>query len=125
MQHHEFMAHFDRLKENWGKNNFSPEKVAIIWKAVRDLEVEWFSRLVDRMVATVRQAPMPVDFMEAAMREKKVAFDHETQLAAERWDSGNFNGLSKYLDSIGAKDLNHAVAIEKQRIAGEDATLRT
>lgn len=71
----EYNEQVDRLKRTFGEKHFPADRYNLIWVATKEFPVEWFSRLVDQMIAGMRQAPMPADFIEAA-REQKFR-DHE------------------------------------------------
>lgn len=116
MQDVEFFGQLERLEKTFGKNHFSSERADMIYVAVRDMDYEWFKRLCNKMISSLRQAPMPNDFIEAAQRERGRIFDQQTQQAADKWASGEFNGLKKYLESIGAVSLTDAMDMARQNI---------
>lgn len=59
-----------RLKEIYGPNPFAPQRSIQIWKACEDLTDSEFNRIIEHIIASFRQPPLPKDFYEAARAEK-------------------------------------------------------
>lgn len=65
MTKEEFTAQAARLKSTW-PTSFPDEKLKLIWTATYQLEIKWFERLVTDLIANNRQAPLPIEFVNAA-----------------------------------------------------------
>ncbi len=68
----EFNAQMDRMRGCFGQEAYeNVERIAMIWKAVKELNDLSFGCIVDHFVSTARKAPLPVDFMDAVAAESK------------------------------------------------------
>jgi hypothetical protein len=114
MLDHEFAEQFDRLSKTYGTRAFPSERVQLIYNAVIGSDYDWFKQLTSQIIGSMRHAPMLPDFRDAALRERKTRFDQEVSRAADKWQSGEYNGLGKYLASIGCKSLVEAVGQERR-----------
>lgn len=65
-----FQEQMGRLRTEYGAKAFTPGREEIIYKAVRSLEPYQFEKICSHMISTQRIAPLPKDFVEAAMRER-------------------------------------------------------
>lgn len=77
-----------KLTETFGKGAYSPPRVNAIWAAVKNSPEAWFASVVDNMIGSLRQAPLPADFIEACMHQRHKAASEEIQnrdIKAE-WD---------------------------------------
>ena len=117
----EFKTQMQRLDETFGGRAFPKERVELIWKQVSDMDTLWFSKLCDRIIGDMRNPPLASDFREAAYKERQSKFTRETEDASRRWDTGEFEGLPKQLESIGATSLVTAMDQERWKIRkGQD-----
>lgn len=112
----EFQPQMQRLIEVFGKNNFSSERLKIIFKAISEIDLRSFKFLIDDFISKSRQAPLPHEFVEAVWKLKQRNFNQLTQIAASKWETENFCGLKKYLESIGAISLTDAIDMAKINI---------
>jgi hypothetical protein len=115
----EFDVQMNRITATFGEGKvYNRERLALIWKAVNDLTAHSFSRIVDNFIASSRYAPLPKDFQEAAYAERKNSFNREVDGAARALDVPWAGGLKAYLarEYPGAKTLNEAVAIEREKM---------
>lgn len=112
----QFTGQFNRLIETYGKKAFPEERNKLIWKQLADMDADWFTRLVDKMIGDLRHAPMLADFRDAANRERKRLFDQEVNEATREW-TAEHQGLRDVLASYGgAKSLFAAVQFERRVI---------
>lgn len=63
-----FREQIGRLSSEWPKS-FSPEKQKLIAKALKDVPDYAVEKIVTHFLSTFRQAPLPKDFIDAALRE--------------------------------------------------------
>lgn len=72
MTENDFNSQMERLKHTWPHpNNWSSERVKLIWVAVHQRSAYWFEKLITGMIATSRQCPVPQDFIEAERVESR------------------------------------------------------
>lgn len=74
-----FESEMKRMSENFGKAGYSNERVKLIWREVKDLDDNWFSRLVDSFIGDCRQAPLVPEFRNAASEERERAWKREKE----------------------------------------------
>lgn len=61
----EFSTNMDRITKTFGDKYYPPEKMNLIFKAMKDIGVEQFSRIVDDFVADAKGPPNRQAFVEA------------------------------------------------------------
>ena len=87
MTDQEFTSQMNRLAETYSKGAFSNERVKLIWAAVKDLPSAWLAKTVSEMISSLRQAPMPPDFVEAARAERARTWEKQKHSEPGRpWD---------------------------------------
>lgn len=74
----EFQNQMQRLTGTFGKNHFSDERMALIWRTVKELNKRQFENIVDHFLASFRQAPLPADFLKAYYEERRAAMTQQT-----------------------------------------------
>jgi hypothetical protein len=62
----EFTYGIERLKRHYGQDAFAPENEAIIAKAMKDLNANEWSEVIEAIIGDCRQTPMRKDFLKAA-----------------------------------------------------------
>lgn len=117
----EFGQQIERLTRAFGQGFYNKERTDLIWRVVGELEAKWLSKIVDQMIASFRQAPLPNDFREVAQREKSKRLDFEIQSVAS---PAHESGLGDLLKKAGAKDLNEWVRRESSKKNCQIAALR-
>lgn len=65
MTKEEFNSQTERLKSTW-PTSFPDEKIKLIWTAVYQNDVKWFTKVVTDILSNNRQAPLPQEFIHAA-----------------------------------------------------------
>ena len=60
----EFNSQIIRLKEVYGPDRYKQERMAMLWREIQDLPLEYFRVAVDTLIMSKAHAPMPSDFME-------------------------------------------------------------
>lgn len=111
----DFNAEMQRLHSTFGEKAFTSERIKLIWGHWRDLPAQSFSRVVNKLIATSRQVPLPQDFIEAAHQERKRSFDRDVAGAADamfNWQGQK--GLQHFLaeNYPGCKTLWEAVQVQ-------------
>lgn len=71
MTQQEFQTQVMRLIETFGKQAYGTERVALIWREVRDFSGQWWSRAVDQFIGDCRQAPLLKEIRELAAMERE------------------------------------------------------
>lgn len=71
MTESEFLNEVGRLIGAFGEKAFSKDRLELIAGHVRGLPAFNFRRIVNHMVSTHRQAPLPKDFADAARAERQ------------------------------------------------------
>lgn len=116
-------SHFDeqmkRLYSTFGEKSFSNERIRLIWNHVSDLPDNNFTRIVNHLLSTQRYAPLPKEFKEAAVAERKAMEGDKHSVPAIM--TSNFKGdgsLQKVLAGKydGCKNLFEAIELEKFRL---------
>jgi hypothetical protein len=65
-----FRSQLIRVSEQFGAKAITAERSRMIWHVTKDLHEGAFMRIVDHFLASFRYAPLPKDFIEAALRER-------------------------------------------------------
>ena len=120
----EFEAQADRLSNQW-LYSFASERRNLLYELVKDQSREWLKSTVSGFLSDRRVAPTVSDFRDVILRMNKRKLDEDTAGALKTWSSikdGSVTptGLSRYLESVGAKNLVEAVNMERRRIRAED-----
>lgn len=110
-----FNNEMGRLYGLFGEKSFHQERVRFIWSHWKDLPDHGFTKFVNKLIATCRQAPLPQDFIEAAHQERKRSFDRDVAGAADamfNWQGQK--GLQHFLaeNYPGCKTLWEAVQVQ-------------
>lgn len=66
-----FIEQINRLTSVFGQSNFSPERVKIIKNHVEEMPQDEFRKTVNFMIETMKTAPLPSDFRNAAYAWKR------------------------------------------------------
>lgn len=114
----EFSDGINRLISDFGAQSFKKERMLMIWKMVCDLSSQDFNRICSQFLSTMRQAPLPKDFQDAAYGVRKSTFNREVDGAVKTMDREWQGGLKSYLaKAYGSecKTLNGAVQIQIER----------
>lgn len=77
----QFDHQIGRLISAFGKTHFSPERIDLIHRAVRGLTDAEFNSVIEHFLNTARQAPLPRDLAEAAMKERQRRFPGGARIA--------------------------------------------
>lgn len=114
----QFRAEMGRIIGTFGKAAYSEERTDLIHRAIKGLGYGEFSRVVDHMISTFRYPPLPKDFAEAAIAERKKRFDQDVHGAAQAMRRPWQGGLKAYLekDFPGCKTLAEAVEVRRLQI---------
>jgi hypothetical protein len=64
----EFNSQIIRLKEVYGAPKYTGERMALLWRELQELPLEFFKTAVDALIMSKANAPMPSDFMEVLRR---------------------------------------------------------
>jgi hypothetical protein len=88
MTHYEFQSQMVRLVNQW-KHAFSEERTRLIFEAVSDMDLSWFTKLCNHMIGDMRYAPLVKDFREAAYKQRSSLKSQEILDSISTWD--NFN----------------------------------
>ena len=81
MRENEFQSQIERIERQFGK--YGTERCAILWREVKDFSGEWFSRVVDGLIAGSRQIPIPADFYEEIAKERDRRWKAEKEAHAK------------------------------------------
>lgn len=71
MNGQEFGKEIERIKRTFGDKYYPQDRIDLIWLGVKDFSAHWFKYFIDQLISTSRQAPMVVDFIEAAKAERE------------------------------------------------------
>lgn len=109
----EFREQYKRLREVH-PHYFGPqEKMNTTWEYVKNLDVDWFRHLVDRLVMAQDPKRKDLDIGEAAVSErrnrKNLAFAEDVAAAAKSWQGITEKGLEKVLEKYRAGSLFDAI----------------
>lgn len=118
MTQEEFVHQMKRFDSVFGQKSYPWERLELIKRHVIDLPPYNFSRIVDHLLSTMRQAPLPKDFKEAAYAERKQMEDLRSVPDIMKPDYKGDKTLQKVLarDYPGCKTLWEAVEVEKVKI---------
>lgn len=67
----EFNGQMARVISTFDERHYSEDRLDIIWRMVESLEFFEFRKVVDHLINTFRQAPLPKDFFEASAGYRK------------------------------------------------------
>jgi len=86
----EFENEIRRLFSTFGEKAFTPERLQIIWKEVKDFEFTWMQRNITEILAGNERAPLPKDFAVLATKERQRIYEIEkaknTREAEKVWN---------------------------------------
>lgn len=114
MTNDQFQFQMHRLESAFGERHFPLERLELIWGLVAWMGLGQFSCVVDHMLSTMRYAPLPKDFKEASILEKKKAFENDVGGAIKALNTPWSGGLQAFLTKQypGCKTLNEAVQVQ-------------
>ncbi len=80
----EFAKQMQRLQTRFGPKAFDAEFVDLVWREVKDMGEQAFTRFVDVMIGSraPTKPPLLSEFREARLAEHKRSFDNEVRGAA-------------------------------------------
>ena len=106
----EFREQYARLKEVHTLKFESKEKFDTVWRFVKDMDIKWFTSLVDRIVMSSRG---DLDIGEAVASErrnrKSKQFADDVIEATKNWAAITEGGLENVLQKYGSGNLFEAV----------------
>lgn len=121
MTQEEFIFQMKRFDSVFGPKVYPFERLELIKRHVIDLPPYNFSRIVDHLLSTMRQAPLPKDFKEAALNERTHMEDLRSVPEIMKPDFKGDKTLQKVLarDYPGCSTLKEAVEVQvlKNKIA--------
>jgi hypothetical protein len=65
-----YNAQMGRIYSLFGDKAFPAERLKIVWQTCKDLPDRSFTKIIDHFASSFRHAPLPKDFIEAAIRER-------------------------------------------------------
>lgn len=114
----EFREQYKRLKEVHPHYFGSAEKMNTTWEYVKDLDLKWFTHLVDRIVMGGDPRQQKFDIGEAAIAErrarKSAQFAEDVSKATSNWKQITERGLENVLEKYGGGNLFEAVLKSKK-----------
>lgn len=121
----EFTSQMKRLENTFGEKHFDIERLTLIRRHVFDLPIFNFARIVDHLISTMRLAPLPKDFKEAARAEKNHFQDLRAVPEIMKPDFKGDGAFQRVLerDYTGCKTLWEAVELQKFRNRVKDGRL--
>ena len=108
------------LQISFRRKKYSDEQHKIIWANVKDLTEPEFTKIVTSVISSFRNAPLPIDYIEMAKKERRERFN--AQLMSELGETtknasqGDLEALRAYCESIGAANLQDAVNMHRVAI---------
>lgn len=115
MNTEQFAKQMDRIVDSFEDRTYNKERVSLIWKEVKDLNLDEFTKICDDFIGrnSFRYPPLVPAFREAALIAKKNRLNFETNAASKSIKNKTQQGLSKYLESIGANSIMDAIFKQK------------
>lgn len=114
----QFQKHMSRLVEQFGKSVYSPSRVQLIWKSVKDFSDEWWETTVDQFIGYSRQPPLMAEIAEFTSRERERLWKAEKEEHSQ--------DAKKFIESFGLEDIGSIcqaiVAKVKNEISEESFT---
>lgn len=71
MNQSNFTRQMDRLCETFGATKYKSERIALIWKEIKDLSDEWFRGVIDKFIGECSQPPLLPEFREEIAKERE------------------------------------------------------
>ena len=106
----EFREQYKRLKDVHPFKFESPEKMKTVWQFVNDFDLDWFTKIVDRIVMSSKG---DLDIGDAATGERRARrskqFADDVCAATKSWVGITDQGLDNTLEKYGAKSLVEAI----------------
>lgn len=117
---YQFGMEVDRLKQAFGEKFYNPARTGLLFSIIKDVDAEFFSRWVDRMLIDSRHAPMGPEFREmydkwCAIKRKqtnpderlcKVCGDDGQLLAIKKDDESKWAFLCPFCDAAKEKGMD-------------------
>ncbi len=118
-----FRKQMQIIINDFGNNEYTPNRVNLIWSHCKDLPEDNFARIVKHFCLTkpVKYPPLPNDFIEEANRQRNL-INSEIKRPIS-WDDGltrSDDALEKVLKGMGASNLSEAVQKAKLKLVGEN-----
>lgn len=118
-----FNSEMGRIYSLFGDKFYPSERIKLIWHSVNRLPDESFTRIVDHLISSFRQAPLPKDFKEAAVAERhhaKTPFGDSTPIFSPDYKN---ESLAKFLatEYQGCSNLIEALDVERIRLKARRA----
>lgn len=86
MSAQEFDQQMRRLIDTYGPQHYRQERLTLLWREVKDFDYRWLERVVDEMLGSSRQAPLPADFSEHVSRERERRWRLQKEQAQVEWN---------------------------------------
>lgn len=106
-----------RLRGCFGDRAYPDDRAKVIWDEVKFLNNDWLKKTVDKFIGELRQAPLLIEFREAASRERNLrhAVDKgEYSQGAQEFFSGSMHPEeTKSLFAAVVSRLNGTLSQEK------------
>lgn len=120
MTNYQFGIEIDRLKQSFGERYYNAARAELLFKIINQVDVEFFSRWVDRMLVDSKHPPMGPEFREmydkwlATQRKKlnpderlcKVCGDDGQLLAVKRDDLTKWAFLCPFCEAAKEKGMD-------------------
>jgi len=111
MTQQEFKIQSLRLITVFGNDIFNDSRMAVIYESIRDMEINWFRKIVDSMILNYDHR---INFVELVKNErqrlKSLEFTNDVIESYEILNSQiTDNGLSNALKKLGVKSLTEAI----------------
>lgn len=73
----EFQIQMNRLIGTYGKANYNEDRSSLIFQEVKDFDLPWFKKLVDKFIGENKFAPLVPEFREACIDERETSWSKE------------------------------------------------
>lgn len=106
----EFLIPMNKLIETFGKQQFPPPRIAVIFEEIKDLELDWWAKICRRMILEYNPK---FNIAEAARSERNASTDAERTLKNNReldkaLTKCSEDGFYQAMKSFGAKTPTEA-----------------
>jgi hypothetical protein len=85
MNREHFQMQLVRLSGRWPRAH-PPEFITLLWREVKDLPEEWFTRTVDELIGSCRMAPLMPEFREFISVELEKQWSRQKQEPQKQWN---------------------------------------
>jgi hypothetical protein len=105
MKHDEFAKQIDRLIVQFGKQSYSEERAALIWKEMFHIDAHEMEKVVDKFIGEFRHAPLLTDFRDELAKNREQKREKDKEREAQPWSALPDDEIRMVMQTITKRSL--------------------